>query len=176
MVNYNNGKIYKIEDMNGEMCYIGSTTKKNLSQRMAEHRRGYQCWKAGTQAYSTAYSIFDKHGLYNCRIFLMELVPCETKDVLTSREGHYIISINCVNKVIPDRHPREGQKAYYEKNKEDILVKLKIYRDANKETRYAKQKEVIDCACGFTYTNQNKLRHMMTTKHLDALSNQTLTI
>ena len=36
MVNYNNGKIYKIEPLNGEEgdIYIGSTTKEYLSQRM----------------------------------------------------------------------------------------------------------------------------------------------
>ena len=30
MVNYQNGKIYKVEDLGGNMCYIGSTTKDFL--------------------------------------------------------------------------------------------------------------------------------------------------
>ena len=44
MINYNNGKIYKIEPINGEDgdIYIGSTTKEFLSQRLATHRGEYK--------------------------------------------------------------------------------------------------------------------------------------
>ncbi len=45
MVNYQNGKIYKIQDIGGNMCYIGSTTKDFLSKRMVEHRSAYKNWK-----------------------------------------------------------------------------------------------------------------------------------
>ena len=41
MVNYNNGKIYKIEpivDHDEGDIYIGSTTKQYLSMRMDKHR------------------------------------------------------------------------------------------------------------------------------------------
>ena len=40
MINYSNGKIYKIEPINGEDgdVYVGSTTKEYLSQWMATHR------------------------------------------------------------------------------------------------------------------------------------------
>ena len=41
MVNYGNSKIYKIWSPNGDNIYIGSTTKKYLSQRMVEHRCDY---------------------------------------------------------------------------------------------------------------------------------------
>eukprot|EP01080_Neovahlkampfia_damariscottae_P012895 gene12895-7314_t len=41
MVNYQNGKIYKIINLTNEKCYIGSTTQK-LSVRMAEHRSFYK--------------------------------------------------------------------------------------------------------------------------------------
>ena len=45
MVNYNNGKIYKIENNIDDMIYIGSTTKQYLSQRMDKHRSSYKRWK-----------------------------------------------------------------------------------------------------------------------------------
>ncbi len=45
MVNYNNGKIYMIEDLAGEMVYVGSTTKDFLSKRMVEHRAMYKRWQ-----------------------------------------------------------------------------------------------------------------------------------
>ena len=41
MVNYSNGKIYKIESDLGDLIYIGSTTKYYLSQRMERHRFDY---------------------------------------------------------------------------------------------------------------------------------------
>ena len=50
MVNYNNGKIYKIEpivDHDEGDIYIGSTTKHYLSQRMDKHRGNYKSWKNG---------------------------------------------------------------------------------------------------------------------------------
>ena len=71
MVNYQNGKIYKIEDVGGNMCYIGSTTKEHLAQRMAEHRKGFRHWqKTGNGGNYTAFQIFEKYGVENCRIIL----------------------------------------------------------------------------------------------------------
>ena len=57
MVNYNNGKIYKIEDLSGEICYIGSTTKERLCQRMVNHRAKYIHWKSGKTNKVMAYDI-----------------------------------------------------------------------------------------------------------------------
>ncbi len=47
MVNYENGKIYKIESHLGDKLYIGSTTKQYLSQRMDKHRTDYKQWLNG---------------------------------------------------------------------------------------------------------------------------------
>jgi hypothetical protein len=43
MANYSNGKIYKI--IGGDECYIGSTTKERLCQRMTAQRGNYNNWK-----------------------------------------------------------------------------------------------------------------------------------
>ena len=81
MVNYQNGKIYKIENLGGDMCYIGSTTKDYLSKRMVEHRSAYKQWlkQAGGRNVSV-FGIFEKYGVDNCRIVLVELCPCNSKD------------------------------------------------------------------------------------------------
>ena len=112
MVNYQNGKIYKIEDLNGEMCYYGLTTKERLCKRMAEHRAKYGGWKKDPAKYSptSSFKIFEKYGVENCRIVLMELCPCDTKDELSIREAYYIRNFLCVNKNIPDRKQPEYQK------------------------------------------------------------------
>ena len=50
MINYGNGKIYKIEPIcehdEGDI-YIGSTTKEKLCQRMTTHRSSYKYWLSG---------------------------------------------------------------------------------------------------------------------------------
>jgi len=46
MVNYSNGKVYKVypiaEHLDHEEIYIGSTTKVHLSKRMVNHRSKYK--------------------------------------------------------------------------------------------------------------------------------------
>ncbi len=71
MVNYNNGKIYKIEPLNGEEgdIYIGSTTKELLSQRMDTHRSDYKQFLNGKQNNITSTKLFDKYGVENCKLF-----------------------------------------------------------------------------------------------------------
>jgi hypothetical protein len=105
MVNYSNGKIYKIEALNGQEgdIYIGSTTKEYLSQRMDTHRSGYNHWKKTGKKYIASFSIFEKYGIENCNIFLLETINCKTKDELRAKEEIFIKSFNCVNKVIAGR-------------------------------------------------------------------------
>ena len=140
MVNYNNGKIYKIEDLAGEMCYIGSTTKEKLCQRMVNHRAKYTLWKSGKTNKVIVYDIFDKYGVENCRIILIENCPCESKDQLTSREAHYIRTIACVNKYIPGRTQKEYQTEYSELNKEAISRRKRQYYLHKKESNLLKTK------------------------------------
>ena len=152
MVNYNNGKIYKLEPIveydEGDI-YIGSTTKYYLSQRIDTHRSYYLKWKKGiAKSYITSYGLFDKYGLDNCIIVLLENVNANTKDELLAREAHYIKSMKCINKVIPLRTRQEYKQdnkdkiiEYRKRNKEHIKLKNKEYRERNKEQIKLKNKE-----------------------------------
>ena len=137
MVNYNNGKIYKIVPKCGDdIVYIGSTTKQFLSQRMSQHRSGYNRWKECKCNKTTAYELFDVYGVENCEIMLIELVNCNSKDELYARERFWIESTNCVNKNIAGRTKVEYQEANREKIKEyreTNREKTKEYREANRE-------------------------------------------
>ena len=85
MVNYGNGKIYKIECLSStdeNDIYIGSTMKEHLSQRMDTHRTNYKQWLKGKGAHVTSCDLFEKYGLENCRITLIETCPCESRDEL----------------------------------------------------------------------------------------------
>ena len=119
MANYQNSKIYKIEpiiDHDEGDIYIGSTTKQYLSQRMDRHRANYGTWKQNKKGYTSSFKLFDKYGLGNCKIFLIELYPCTTKEELRVREGHLIKTIPCINKFIPGRTNKE----YKEDNKDKM--------------------------------------------------------
>ena len=176
---YGNGKIYKIVDSAYTECYIGSTVMA-LSSRMALHRRDYKQYKAGQAAYVSSYALFDKCGIENCKIELIEDYPCESREQLAKREGQYIRREECINKVVAGRtvkewfeeHPeykKEYDRNYREANKEQKKASDKAYYEANKEALIAKNKEYssekVECTvCGKTLTRGSIRRHTMT-KH-----------
>jgi hypothetical protein len=142
MVDYNNGKIYKIVCHTTNNTYIGSTTKKHLSQRLSRHVADYKRFISGKSKTCTTSRFVLENNNYS--IQLLELLPCESKIELTSREAYYIRTIECVNTDIPNRTRKEyrqdnketiseKQKEYYQKNKESIIEKISKYYQKNKE-------------------------------------------
>jgi hypothetical protein len=167
MPDYQNGKIYMI--WCGDDKYYGSTIR-TLSARMSKHRYIH---KQASGKKTSACVIFDKHGTDNCKIELVELFPCHSKDELEAREGFYIRNNNCVNKIIPDRTRIEYNEVhrddikvqkqdYYTKNKDIINERNTSYYQANKE----KYSEKTVCRCGGSYTVKNKKQHEKTALHL----------
>ena len=185
MVNYNNGKIYKIVCDTTGLMYVGSTTKKYLSQRLDEHRRKYKYWKNGKTNYVTSFKVLENK---NYTIVLLEPFNCETKDQLVARERFYIDSLVCVNKHLPlqtDQEYRDKNKEkfkeYRETNKEKLKECKKVWREANQEhiaeyhkEYYQANKEAIaekdkvkfTCECGSTVRTDSKSRHCKTLKHM----------
>jgi hypothetical protein len=140
MVNYSNGKIYKIEALNApidEKVYVGSTTKQYLCQRMDTHRADYKRWIEGKfKGCVRSYELFDKYGVDNCVIVLIESVNANSKDELHAREKHYIQTLNSINKNIPLRTRKE----YREDNNDKIKERMKVYREENKLIIHEKDK------------------------------------
>ena len=170
-INYKNGKIYKIEPLNGEEgdIYIGSTTKEYLSQRMTAHRGGYKSWKNGKGNKLMSFDLFEKYGAENCCIILLENCPCESKDELHAKESHHIRTLNCVNKVIPGRTKKEWRnenqdylleyaKKYRETNKEKILEKLHDFKKINKDKIEKRRQEYILEQIKITIQNKKPLK------------------
>ena len=143
MVNYQNSKIYKITpivDHEEHEIYIGSTTKTYLSQRMDTHRSAFKFWKEkGKCSHVRSYDLFDIYGVDNCQILLIESFPCQSRDELTSREGHFIRTLTCVNKVLPGRSHKEYKKLYYENN----LDVIKEYQKEYQNLYYEKKKNCL---------------------------------
>jgi len=169
MVNYENGKIYKIVNDKNNMTYFGSTTQQ-LSKRMAKHRSLFN--KLG------GCNTYDKFGnIKDCKIYLIELYPSNTKEELLKRERYYIENFDCINSQIPGRTRKE----YYSMNNTKIKIKDKKRYKIEKEMRiknacnyYKKnkqeiqkyKKEKIKCECGKLVQRTQKARHEKSKKHI----------
>ena len=134
MVNYQDGKIYKIVCDDKDLVYIGSTCEPTLARRLTKHKSSYRDWlKDNSKKYMTSFKVLEKN---NFDIILVESCPCNSKDELHKRERHYIETIQCVNKYVPGRTIKE----YYGINKD----KIKEYREANKDKIKEKNKEYYE--------------------------------
>jgi hypothetical protein len=153
MVNYSNGKIYKLVSFQSNDVYYGSTCSP-LSKRLAGHKAHYKHWKAGKSRYMTSFEIMKYP---DSEIILMESVNCVSKEELHAAERKYIEMNACVNKAIPGRNDRE----YYQDNKEHA----KQYYQNNK----ARLAEKVECECGCNYTYGHTARHKRSKKHLKYL-------
>lgn len=137
MVNYVDGKIYKIISANTDLIYYGSTAKKTLAQRMTQHRSDYQKYLTGKRNFSSAYSIMEQ-GDY--QIILVETYPCLNRDELHAREQYWIEQTPCVNikKAICSAEERVidrkvATKKYRDNNREKIKKINRDYKENNKE-------------------------------------------
>ena len=84
MLDYQNGKIYKITSQQTDDVYYGSTTL-TLKQRWSSH----------------ICKIKLKYD--DAKIELIELYPCSCKRELLIRERYYIENNKCINERLPSR-------------------------------------------------------------------------
>ncbi len=181
---YINSKIYKIEpicDHEEGDIYIGSTTQKYLCKRMIKHRSDYKRWKDNSFNKLTSFDIFEKYGIENCHIVLLECINLNSIDELRAKESQYIKTMKCVNKHIPGRTLKEYQqtekiqnyyKEYRENNKESKKETDKKYRENNKEKIKERKTEPFICICGCEIKRDEKARHMRSKKHIKILEEQ----
>ena len=155
MVNYNNGKIYKIIDNTTDNFYLGSTAYPELYQRLDKHR-GYrkEFLKTGKK-FITSKIILDNE---DYKIILLELFPCGSRDELRAQEQSWMDNLRCENMV--NKYNAKGpnleknkitSKKYYDNNKDEIIEKQKIYRDAHKE-------EMVEYSKTYRDTHKNEIK------------------
>lgn len=127
MVNYGNGKVYRIVcDSTGKQ-YIGSTTA-SLSARLCQHLKLFK------NANTCSSREVIESGNYS--IVLIEDFPCVRKEQLLARERYYIETTHCVNKNIPLRTQHE----WYMDNREKVIQRQTEWNIQNPEkTRLYKQ-------------------------------------
>ena len=178
------GKIYFIRSNNPEIKskYVGSTIQ-TLSMRMSSHRANYKAWLKGTGNTCTIFYEFQKYGVEQFHIELVEDYPCEREEQLYARENFFIRQEDCVNKQMAITTPEETKqyfKQYYQDNKEHLSQKMKQNHEANKESRNIKSKQyreehkeeiklngkaIVVCVCGCQISKSNLAKHLKTEKH-----------
>ena len=99
-------------------------------------------------------------------IELIEHCPCETREELHKREGHFIREMGTVNHQIMGRtvseyqqtyrdnnkeHLKQRQQNYYENNKEKVNEMCRIYREESKDKINQKKAE-------YRETNRDEIR------------------
>lgn len=134
-MNYDDGKIYKIWNEENDLLYIGSTARP-LHKRMYDHRINA---KKGSN-----YRLHQAMRELGCECFHIELIkeyPCENRQQLRRKEGHYIRKYethkNGYNKCVAGRTPQETDHAKYEKNCEKVKARTKVFYEAHKDERKA---------------------------------------
>ena len=143
MVNYNLGKIYTLRTYNDDsLIYVGSTCQP-LHKRHCEHKSKYKLFNNGAGNYISVFKIIDCGNVY---IELLEDYPCDNKNQLHAREGHWIRKLDCVNMCIPNRTRKEWvtdtgyndklkdyHKQWYQTNRERCMHVNKQYNESNKD-------------------------------------------
>jgi group I intron endonuclease len=162
MVNYENGKIYKvINDINNDI-YIGSTVMK-LCRRLHMHKSAS---KIPANVNHKLYAMMVELGNEHFSIILIENFKCKTVDELTAREQHFIDQL----KPLLNRN-----RAYI--SEEDRAVYAQTYRGLPehklKHKLRARQQSLANqgkfkCEqCKYeTCTKQSLDKHFKTLKHI----------
>jgi hypothetical protein len=163
---YTKGKIYKIVATTNEehKPYVGSTIQKLLSQRFSSHRHKYKLWKEGKYNKTSSFELFEKFGIDNCQIILIENYPCNSNDELFSRERYWFDKLNVCNKYRPKLSEKE-----IDNRTREIYQKAKQKDPNHCKTIYSMVSHKVTCDCGKTMTKASLLRHQKSKIHMDLL-------
>jgi hypothetical protein len=164
---YQNSKIYKLKCITPDISeeeYVGHTTQRYLSTRMAKHRN---CAKNMENIERKVYAAMNNTGIHNWQICLLENYPCTSSDEIKAREQYWIDllhpSLNTIGAIFD-----------VIKNKEHKLAYMKEYeaRPERKEEKRKRYMSIIQCQCGRQYTKDHKKRHEQSKLHTAGLENQ----
>lgn len=153
------GFIYKIKNGTDDACYVGSTVLP-IQQRLYYHMKSYGVWLKSdrTKRNCASYELFDKYGVDNCTIELLQVVPYEDKKEV---------------RVIEDEWIRNTEQTLNKNraciNKQQHLDSMKAWRVMNKEynTSYLTQK--VLCDCGKEISLASMSLHKKTKYHVNNL-------
>jgi hypothetical protein len=166
--------------------YVGSTS--DMKQRKKQHKS--DCHNENSRNHNAQiYKIMREYGFENFIMVPIEIVKNITKTEARIIEENYRMDLeanmNMIRCFTSEEELKKDKKRWkhddYIRRKDEILMKCKEYREANKEKiairckEYLKnnkdeihkwQSTVCDCECGKSYTKANKARHEKCKAHL----------
>ena len=136
MVNYQNGKIYKIINEDHKIIYIGSTAEYRLSTRYAKHKL-----KAP-----------------NHKIILIENYACNNREELRKREQEVIEEhTNLLNEIRAYNSEEYIKEYFIKKNKEWYENNIDFKKEYDKNYRENNRIEINKKALKKYYDNKNEI-------------------
>lgn len=137
MVNYINGKIFKIvSEVNGQI-YIGSTVQ-NLNNIHNKYKFKYRKWlEDNNNDYYSVYKLFE---LGNTRIEVIINYPCDTREELVKREMYYINEIPNVNIIKPHKYRTSK---WYKNNLKAVCLCDSVYRSCDSKRHFRTKKHQL---------------------------------
>jgi hypothetical protein len=162
--------IYLISSPDNLKVYIGSTIKKYLCNRKADHHHKYKTWKDGKHKNKcTAFDLFDEFGFENCKFEEIEKCNIENR-YIRERFWYEFYNDKKVNKCRPAMTEEEEKECKHKSFLKFKNEQNEKYKERNRLS-YLKHKEktseVILCECGKTYTRNHKNRHFLSKSHID---------
>lgn len=145
MVDYKDGKIYKISSGLTDRIYIGSTTKP-IEKRFKQHQNAYKCG-----CNRLAELLMDD----DAEIHLVESFPCDNRIDLIKREQHHL-ELNRLNVINMNKAytPLKG------------LAYSKDYHQQNKNSIHIRKRNKVFCpCCACTISSSGKAKHCKSEKH-----------
>jgi hypothetical protein len=127
MVNYADGKVYKIIDNTNGNIYIGSTTV-SLNIRLSHHKNHYKRYLVGKGNFIGSFDILKNNDFSIVLIEQVENAKC--KEDLLTRERHFMNSMDCVNKNTGKsfnrkEYDKQYNKQYYAATRNERLTAAK---------------------------------------------------
>ena len=151
--NYEKTKIYKLISNNTDKFYIGSTTEKYLSTRLRCH-----IGDAKRKKKITSTEIINA-GDY--KIILLENYPCNSIDEQKQREQHHLDLYNNNDNLVNTYRAFVTKELHAEENRQ----RMKAYYDKNRPEVLKKKMEKIECSnCGCYIVRSSMARHKKTDK------------
>jgi hypothetical protein len=133
---YENGKIYKLECEDGHF-YYGSTITE-LRKRLYRHKRASE-----KQPYRV-YQHINTIGWDKVKIVLVENFPCKTKKELNQKENEYILSHKdnelCLNTIVAF-HTEETRKIAKKQYYERTIEERREYERKRNQTEHRKEQK-----------------------------------
>ena len=156
------GKIYRL-NFNDDTCYVGSTTKKYLSQRVGGHKQN----RLSKNGFSPIATQKINSGIGFIQEILKDDLFFNKYDMLYWERILTELTPNTLNKRRCWRTTEEKQEQIKTTKKNSD----KNYREKKKDKITEKKNKRFICECGVEYQHSNKARHIRSKFHQNFIIN-----